>query len=585
MPRITAIELENFQSIERRTRIELRPITLLFGPNSAGKSAVFDALELLRVLLDPNEFDEDRASDMVNRWARRNSGDAKVREMSVTVEFNFQFEDLYDVWSDSSNWRGHYPRTENPGFWISAGDDAADDREQELFEGGIVRIDLKLKVETSQSGVECWLSECTCSFKDKPVVTITKADPEHPSPEAAAYVDGSQDFRERILAVHNDFGFVSSSLVVALHRLKEKEDTTFIFRQTESSVCVVSAVVARSLSPLNISIGLGMDRVPWGGMPEAIRKNGCDILFYLGTLLFWESRGKADTVRSDRRTPKPEEALTVVDLGLSGWWSRGVFSASSPAALLRAVSQGIDEHYQGLAEAAHADLLVRTASADFWGGGHAAKHIEPVRARAKILEKVNHHLERSLFTEKLYKLFCASTLMVPIDLDEDDPWSYYALAQPAAVRLFLQDGDGNKVELQDVGSGIPFVLPILYAVACGKVVKIQQPELHLHPALQSSIADVFVEEFNGDPSTQFIVETHSEHLLLRLLRRIRDVEKGQCLSEDAKLTHDQLAVYYFDPQVSGGTVVTRQMVTPLGDFYTDWPRGFFSERNRDLFDD
>jgi predicted ATPase len=198
---------------------------------------------------------------------------------------------------------------------------------------------------------------------------------------------------------------------------------------------------------------------------------------------------------------------------------------------------------------------------------------------------VNHHLEKSLFTEKLYRLFCASTLMVPIDLDEDDPWSYYALAQPAAVRLFLQDGDGNKVELQDVGSGIPFVLPILYAVACGKVVKIQQPELHLHPALQSSIADVFVEEFNCNPSTQFIIETHSEHLLLRLLRRIRDVEKGKCLSEDVRLTNGQLAVYYFDPQVSGGTVVTQQLVTPLGDFYTDWPRGFFSERNRDLFDD
>jgi predicted ATPase len=43
MTQITAIEMENFQSIERRTRIELRPITLLYGPNSAGKSTVFDA--------------------------------------------------------------------------------------------------------------------------------------------------------------------------------------------------------------------------------------------------------------------------------------------------------------------------------------------------------------------------------------------------------------------------------------------------------------------------------------------------------------------------------------------------------------
>jgi hypothetical protein len=233
----------------------------------------------------------------------------------------------------------------------------------------------------------------------------------------------------------------------------------------------------------------------------------------------------------------------------------------------------------------HAELLLRTARHEFWGAEDAAKDIELVRVRAQILDRVNYHLEKSLFTEKLYKLFCASTLMLPIDLDEDDPWGYYALAQPAAVRLFLQDGEGHKVELQDVGSGIPFVLPILYAVACRKLVKIQQPELHLHPALQSSIADVFVEELNQSSSTQFIIETHSEHLLLRLLRRIRDVEKGRCLSEEVKLTNDQLAVYYFDPHVNEGTVVTRQLVTPLGDFYTDWPRGFFAERNRDLFDE
>ena len=64
MTTITAIELENFQSIAQRTRIELRPITLLFGPNSAGKSAVFDALELLRAILDRSAYDEKRITDM-----------------------------------------------------------------------------------------------------------------------------------------------------------------------------------------------------------------------------------------------------------------------------------------------------------------------------------------------------------------------------------------------------------------------------------------------------------------------------------------------------------------------------------------
>lgn len=583
MKKITAIELDNFQSIERRTRIELKPITLLFGPNSAGKSTIFDAMELMRVLLDPNEFDENRAADMVNRWARRKDGTSEVREMLIAVEFVFNFEEIWDLWSDSQNWLGHYPRTETPEFWISQENEKFEKIELE-FEGSTARIELKLKVENINNRTECRLSECRCTLKGRPLLSITKLDPLNEDSESAAYTDGNQDYGERILVVFDDFGFVSSSLMARLLN-SNKEESDFILRKTKSSYAVSSGVVSRSLSPLNISVGSGMERLHWAGMPQKIRQNACDILFYLGTVLFKPLRGHPDTVKSDRRAPKPEEALTVVDPGLSGWWSRDSFSPSSPASLLGTISAGIDEHYRGLAEAAHAELLLRTAKADFWGGEHSAKHIEPVRSRALILEKVNQHLENSLFTEKLYKVFCASTLMVPIDLNEDDPWSYYALAQPAAVRLFLQDGEGYKVELQDVGSGIPFVLPILYAVASGKLVKIQQPELHLHPALQSAIADVFVEELNRTASIQFIIETHSEHLLLRLLRRIRDVEKGQCLSNDLKLTNDQIAVYYFDPQVNGGTVVTRQLVTPLGDFYTDWPRGFFAERNHDLFDE
>lgn len=578
MTKITAIELENFQSIERRTRIELKPITLLFGPNSAGKSTIFDAFELIRILLDPNEFDEDRAADMVKRWARRKKGAEVAREMSIAVEFICKFEEILDIWSDANNWRGHYPRSDPVEFWI----EEVLDLNGPTLEGSMVRIELTLKSEQLNDQTECRLSECRCTLKDRPLLSITKSDPLDKDLDSATYADGDKDYGTRILAIHNDFDFISSSVLTPLRLLKVQE-SELILRKTESSEAVTSRVVSRSLSPLNISVHWDMG-TEWQQIPQLIRRNACDILFYLGTLLFKPLRGHPDTVKSDRRAPTPAEALTVVDPGLSGWWSRDSFSPSSPAALLRTISGRIDEHFQGLAEAAHAELLLRTASDGFWGDKHAAKHIEPVRGRASIIETVNQHLERNLFTEKLYKLSCASTVMVPIDLNEDDPWSYYALAQPAAVRLFLQDGNGHKVELQDVGSGIPFVLPVLYAVARGELVKIQQPELHLHPALQSSIADVFVEELNKSPSIQFIIETHSEHLLLRLLRRIRDVEKGQCLSDDVRLTNDQLAVYYFDPQVDDGTVVTRQLITPLGDFYTDWPRGFFAERNRDLFD-
>ena len=51
MPKITALELENFQTIGKRTVIPIRDLTLMFGPNGAGKSAIFDALDLLKMIL------------------------------------------------------------------------------------------------------------------------------------------------------------------------------------------------------------------------------------------------------------------------------------------------------------------------------------------------------------------------------------------------------------------------------------------------------------------------------------------------------------------------------------------------------
>ena len=56
---LTAIEVENFKGIGRPIRIELRPITLLFGPNSAGKSTILHALHYAHEVLSRRNFDPD----------------------------------------------------------------------------------------------------------------------------------------------------------------------------------------------------------------------------------------------------------------------------------------------------------------------------------------------------------------------------------------------------------------------------------------------------------------------------------------------------------------------------------------------
>lgn len=590
MTRITAIELENFQSIERRTRIELKPITLLYGPNSAGKSSVFDAIELLRVLLDPAEFNPKKAADMVDRWARRPGKDG-WRETNLTVEFPFKINEVIndwdggvgDLWQDSGNWTDDDVPSEQPSFLLNM-DDEDDCLFSKEIAGKIVRISLTLKVINGASINKFFISEFSINLGDTLVAKMEKSSGRKEDLDEANSVN---DKGHRWLTLHDDLGFVSNSLLMNFHENPEKFGS-YIIKKAERGHTVNLWILSGSLSPRKIDLIPDFD-FPYppflGSELKSICVNLTEIFFFLGAMLWAPLRRSPGLVKSDRRAPKPDEALAVVDLGLRGWWENSSFAPSSPAYLLKSNIRPLDEHYQNLAKAAHAELLLRTAKNEFWGDDHAAKYLARVSDQANVLDRVNNHLEKSLFTEKLYRLTCASTLMVPIDLSEDTPWSYYALAQPAAVRLFLQDSTGQKIDLQDVGSGVPFVLPVLYAVSAQGLVGVQQPELHLHPALQSSLADVFIEELHRDGCGQFIIETHSEHFLLRLLRRIRNTEKGKCISEELKLTNDQIAVYYFDPQVGGGTFVSRQLVTPLGDFYNDWPRGFFSERNDDLFDE
>lgn len=589
MTKITALELENFQAIERRTRIELKPITLMYGPNSAGKSSIFDAIELLQTILDPAKFDQSKAADMVDRWARR-PGDDGWRETSLAIEFPFDalntndaWQDIGDIWREPESWPAGDVPTDGPSFFIDPDDEVL----LEKISSKTVRIELTLKVINKDAIKNCFISEFSVEVGGSLVAKLEKSAGHEDDLKAA---NSKDDKMIRWLTLDDELGFVSTSLMLRLHKLPEEISPDRLVSKTGSGYRIHQWVLLGSLSPRKIDLPSEMDvgfayTALLEGEQRSICRNLSDIFFLLGAMLWAPLRKSPGLVHSDRRAPKPQEALTVVDLGLRGWWDESTFSPSSSAFFIKSYVKPLDDHYQNLAEVAHAELILRTSKHDFWGGEHAAKHVAPVKSRAKILDRVNHHLQKSLFTEKLYQLTCASTLMVPIDLREDDPWSYYALAQPAAVRLFLQDSAGQKVDLHDVGSGVPFVLPVLYAVSAQGFIGVQQPELHLHPALQSSLADVFIEELHREGCGQFVVETHSEHFLLRLLRRIRNTEKGRSLSEDLKLTNDQIAVYYFDPQVGGGTFVSRQLVTPLGDFYNDWPRGFFSERNDDLFDE
>lgn len=139
-------------------------------------------------------------------------------------------------------------------------------------------------------------------------------------------------------------------------------------------------------------------------------------------------------------------------------------------------------------------------------------------------------------------------------------------------------GSRDWVDLPDVGFGISQVLPVLvqcfYAPA-GSIILMEQPEIHLHPNAQSALADVMIDVINSrengsDRDIQLVIETHSEHFLRRLQRRI---------AEDA-VSQEKVSAYFANIAKTPATLEPLEI-----DIYgniQNWPENFFGDEMGDI---
>ena len=122
------------------------------------------------------------------------------------------------------------------------------------------------------------------------------------------------------------------------------------------------------------------------------------------------------------------------------------------------------------------------------------------------------------------------------------------------------------VDLTSVGVGVSQVLPVILLcllAESGDLVILEQPELHLHPALQQRLADFLLECTRS--GRQVLVETHSEHLINRLRRRV---------TEDESDGTQSLVGLLFAEQHDGRTTFRESKINAYGGLSEDWPDGF-----------
>lgn len=130
------------------------------------------------------------------------------------------------------------------------------------------------------------------------------------------------------------------------------------------------------------------------------------------------------------------------------------------------------------------------------------------------------------------------------------------------------------VQIIDVGFGVSQILPVLvlcYYAPEGSTLLFEQPEIHLHPSVQAGLADVFLDAIKVR-KVQIVVESHSEHLLQRLQRRVAEEEFA---ATDA-------ALYFCQQNDSGAASLERLRMNMYGGI-ENWPEDFFGDGMEDLY--
>ena len=115
-----------------------------------------------------------------------------------------------------------------------------------------------------------------------------------------------------------------------------------------------------------------------------------------------------------------------------------------------------------------------------------------------------------------------------------------------------------------------------------KLLAIEQPEIHLHPGLQAELGDVFLESALDGSGNTFLIETHSEHLLLRIMRRMRETSAGELPDGMPEVRPEDVMVLFVEPD--GPQSIVREMpLNERGELVKAWPGGFFEEGLREIF--
>jgi hypothetical protein len=519
---LTSLEIENFKGIAARQRIDFAPLTLLFGANSAGKSTILQALLYLHELVETGSADVDH-TDLggnvldLGGFARMVHRHDTGRCIVLRAEFATPCRlERFD------RDLGDFPFP-----------DLDDDIESAWVEIKVAqwadRQPALAVIETFTVGV---------GGHDAPLVIVDLVRPLRPGDPAYVRVNLAHPILDGVgLELRSlwrelsapeplwDGGIDPSSgeHVIGLddvHGLDEEHGRMPLF--------AVSTTRASALPPLNEPLHLILDDETAAPHPDTLR--------HVRTFLEMVILGTTSQLAAYLREPRYIGPLRTIP-------PRGF-------------------------------LYERAGRITSWADGLAAWDLL-LADRGTLVERTNQWLKR-------LETGCQIVVQLLFDASADAEELSDGHVDKTVRRLLLDTGTGSFVLPSEVGAGISQIIPVIVAAVEGQYVLtlIEQPELHVHPAVQVGLGDLFIEGAWYERG-RFLVETHSEHLILRLLRRIREASDGELAEGQPTLRTDNLSVLYVE-STTEGVRVKRLRVDENGEFVDRWPRGFFAERMEEL---
>ena len=572
--RITEIHLTNFRSFQATQSIALAPVTLLFGPNSVGKSSVLMALFYIQQMLEKGQCDPQRIDALGEKHIGGFKSLVNGRDLAKRMVIRLNLDK-----SDSIG-------TSYNQILDLVGDDFALPVDSPTADANRLAVEFHIAWSKAEDTayVACykvWLDDCLIAELTsdaglrQPVITwlnyrhpalLTEADQDeyidgdfvsrlhemlnaNRNPEMVTRKEAGQS--EDVSFLHAVIGFegLAGALPVPGKRLEtviDADDPILTTRLHEILSDVVIAPLDNLLALLNQSLCIGPLRL----IPDALHQPNP-----YPQQKDWYSGAAAWDVTARLNAANMAEINHW--LNTPGTLNLG-YSLRSKVVVSQVVYSGGDYTLSELREFISTfgdELSLTVAGADEDGNPLPEVRSIDLAVLKKILES-----EKKPSEAKARQL---------VAREHHSKW------------VLWDDLNNIEVAFSEVGVGISQLFPLVVAAVQARqgIIACEQPELHVHPRIQVGIGDLLTQSNN---KSTFLIETHSEHVILRILRRIREASEGDLPEGLRPISPADVSLVYMEPSATG--VRTRRIeIDRSGEFTSRWPDGFFAERGEELF--